>query len=229
MTPTLNNKTLSCIEVELSPPVNKSVIWLHGLGADGNDFVPIVPELKLPPDLGIRFVFPSAPVMPITLNNGYEMRAWFDIEKLSLSAKIDREGIKKSVIEVEKLIEKELTRGLTTADIFLAGFSQGAAIALMAGLLYPKKLAGLIALSGFLPLAEEVLENASDANGDVPIFIAHGTFDSTLPYFLGESIATILKQGGFPVSWHGYPMAHSVCSEEIRDLSNWLQKICLGK
>lgn len=223
MTP-IDTETLSYIELERTPPVKKSIIWLHGLGADGNDFVPIVQELKLAPTMGMRFIFPHAPIMPVTLNHGYEMPAWFDIYELSLAAKIDSKGIAKSVKAIEKLIEKEIARGMATTDIFLAGFSQGATIALTTGLCYPKPLAGIIALSGYLPLADEVLQRSSHANRQLPIFIAHGTNDFVLPYALGQNTCTILKNAHYPVTWHSYLMAHSVCEQEIQDLSKWIEK-----
>lgn len=219
----INQKdTLSCIEIEPSLPAQQSIIWLHGLGADGHDFVSIVPLLKQNGIQNMRFIFPHAPVMPVTLNFGYSMPAWFDIYAIAKDAKIDGPGITKSVESIGKLIEREVSRGIATNHIFLAGFSQGAAIALITGLCYPQPLAGIVALSGFLPLAQEIFQKASPANRQIPIFIAHGTEDLTVPYAFGEETHTLLKQAGYPLAWHHYPMAHAVSPEEIDDISKWL-------
>ncbi len=221
---TLNQEPiLSCIEIEPAHPAKRSLIWLHGLGADGSDFVPIVPELKLPSVAGMRFIFPHAPIMPVTLNQGYEMRAWFDIYTIAMDAKIDASGIARSVNSIEKLIERETARGIATNNIILAGFSQGAAIALNTGLFFAKPLAGIIALSGFLPLANDILKKASTANRHIPIFLAHGTEDPIVPYALGKTTYVTLKQAGYSIDWHSYAMAHSVCEAEINDLSKWLR------
>jgi len=215
---------LPCIEID-APQPKSSVIWLHGLGADGSDFVPIVPELRLPESLGMRFVFPHAPVMPITMNQGYEMRAWFDIFELSIQAEIDETGISRSVEMVHRLIQQEISRGIPTNRIFLAGFSQGSVIALTTGLSYASPLGGVIALSGYLPLAEKVLQHAHPVNSQLPIFIAHGMDDTVLPYALGKATYVALQQAGYPVDWHSYQMAHTVCAEEVADISSWLQNI----
>jgi phospholipase/carboxylesterase len=215
---------LSCLEINPSNPVRKCIIWLHGLGADGHDFVPIVPELHLPETLGgIRFIFPHAPIRPITINNGNEMRAWYDIASLTSNGIMDEIGIAKSVITIEKLIEKEESRGMASTDIILAGFSQGAVIAFATGLRHAKPLAGIIALSGYLPLAELASPKANAANQSIPIFIGHGTNDPIVPYSLGKVAYVTLKRAEFPVSWHSYSMGHSVCAEEIRDISQWIQ------
>jgi len=212
--------------IEVNAPVHKhSVIWLHGLGADGSDFVPMVSELNLPNELGVRFIFPHAPVQAITMNQGYQMRAWFDIYEMSLSAEIDELGISNSVKQVEHLIAQETAKGISTSEIILAGFSQGAVIALTTGLTHAKKLGGIIALSGYLPLAEKVIINSSEANKDIPIFIAHGTDDNVLPYALGKNTYVALENAGYPVDWHSYVMNHSVCSQEIQDIKKWLQDI----
>jgi phospholipase/carboxylesterase len=213
---------LSCIEINPTAPTKKSVIWLHGLGADGNDFVPIVSELNLPSTSAVRFIFPHAPIMPITINGGNHMRAWFDIYEFSLAAKMDSQGIKRSVTMVEKLIAREEAQGTPSSNIILAGFSQGAVIALTTGLCFPKPLGGIMALSGFLPLVEEVLEKASAANRPIPIFVAHGTEDAVLPYALGNATQAALKQAGYNVAWHSYSMAHSVCAMEISDIRKWI-------
>lgn len=216
---------LSSIEVEENPPVNKSIIWLHGLGADGSDFVPLIPELQLPPSLGIRFIFPHAPVMPVTINNSYEMRAWFDIYALDINSKIDTQGINRSVTSIEQLISAEINRGIDTRHIIIAGFSQGATVALMTALQYEKPLGGVIALSGYLPMADTLFKNATDANRQLPIFLAHGTEDPIVPYALGKATYAALKQANYPISWHSYPMPHSVCGEEILAISQWIQKV----
>lgn len=213
--------------IELSPDTTPkaTVIWLHGLGADGADFVPIVPELHLPSSLAIRFIFPHAPIMPVTINGGYEMRAWFDIYGAKIDSKIDEAGMAGSVAIVQQLIAQEVEKGIATENIILAGFSQGAVIALQTGLCYPKPLAGILALSGYLPNAASVLQGASEANRSIPIFIAHGTEDTIVPHALGQATRMGLEQAGYAVSWHSYPMAHSVCGEEIGDISAWLQRV----
>jgi phospholipase/carboxylesterase len=213
---------LETIEIETSMPVQKSIIWMHGLGADGSDFASIVPEFDFPEGLGIRFIFPHAPVIPVTLNNGYHMRAWFDIHALEVGAKIDEERINQSRHNIEKLIEKEESRGISSEHIILAGFSQGSVIALNAGIQFHKPLGGVIALSGFLPLAQKVFANASSANTHLPIFIAHGTEDAILPYAFGKATAMELENAGYPVEWHSYAMGHTVCKQEIMDIRRWL-------
>lgn len=226
ITMTLNDeKILSSIEIEPTETATFSLIWLHGLGADGTDFVPIVSELNLPKTLPIRFIFPHAPVIPITVNNGYEMRAWFDVTGFTADAPIDQPGIAKSIRSVEKLIEHEVERGIPTTHIILAGFSQGAAIALSTALLYPKALAGAIALSGYLPLADELLTKASKVNRTLPIFMAHGTEDNILRYDYGKAAYLSLSQAGYSVSWHSYTMPHSVCAAEIHDISQWIRSL----
>lgn len=217
---------LSCIEVNPALPPVASVIWLHGLGADGNDFVPIVPELRLPASMPIRFVFPNAPSRPVTVNNGYVMPAWFDIISLNIDRTIDRQGIESSVKLLERYIEKEIELGVPAEKIILAGFSQGAVIALTTGLRYTQKLGGILALSGYLPFADEVISAKNSVlNQSTPIFLAHGTEDQVVPFVLGQSVAAFLKQHHYPVSWHTYRVPHSVCSEEINDISAWLQKV----
>jgi phospholipase/carboxylesterase len=217
---------LSSIEIEASQAAQYSLIWLHGLGADGNDFVPIASELKFPNKANLRFIFPNAPVMPVTINNGYAMPAWFDIYALSLEMRIDDQGIGRSTAAIGKLIEREVERGIPTKHIFLAGFSQGATIALITGLCYPKPLAGIIALSGFLPPNSQAIQNTHAANQDTPIFLAHGTLDPVVPYPLGLATRANLSERGHSVDWHDYAMAHSVCGEEVKDVGEWLQKHC---
>ncbi len=223
------NNLLDCIEIETSSPAKRSIIWLHGLGADGNDFAPITTELNLPTNSGLRFIFPHAPIMPVTINNGYEMRAWFDIYGFSFDSRIDTDGIAQSVRHVERLIKREVDRGIDNRNIILAGFSQGAAIALTTGLSHATPLCGVIALSGFLPLAGEVLSTASSANRQLPIFLAHGTEDPIVPYALGKATQAALTQAGYNIDWHSYPMPHSVCAEEIHDIGTWLKDIIAGQ
>lgn len=221
---TEQNPTLANIEI---PPTNgdakQSVIWLHGLGADGSDFVSIIPELKLNADAGVRFIFPHAPVRPVTINQGFPMRAWFDIHGLTHEAKIDAQGIKEAAVLIEELIEREISRGIASQNITLAGFSQGAALALVAGLCYTKPLAGIIALSGFLPMADAVFKQASHANKKIPIFLAHGTEDTVVPYAYGKATYVALQQAGYHVDWRSYPMGHAVNAVEIGDISLWMK------
>ena len=221
----MKNEKLSSLEIAPQETAEKCVIWLHGLGADGNDFAPIVPELRLPATLNIKFVFPHAPVMPVTINNGYEMRAWFDIAHDGIRSKPDHTGIAKSIAAINNLIEHEESSGIDPSNIMLAGFSQGAVIALMTGILYPKRLAGILALSGLLPNAEAIIQKSSPANRDIPIFIGHGNEDQMVSLDLGKAAYDALSQASYPVTWHTYPMAHSVCSKEISDISAWMQKI----
>ena len=183
------HQSLHFIEIEPSTAAKQTIIWLHGLGADGNDFVPIVSELGLPLQHSIRFIFPHAPIMPVTLNNGYEMRAWYDIYSLT-SKEVDQEGIARSVISIAEIIEAEIARGISSENIVLAGFSQGAAIAMTTGIRYHKPLAGVIALSGYLPLAITSFDHTSEANRNLPIFIAHGTEDAVVSYFAGKAAET---------------------------------------
>lgn len=205
-----------------SHPATHSIIWLHGLGADGNDFASIAPEFKFSSNINPRFIFPHAPIMPVTINNGYKMRAWFDIYDLSRLAKFDEAGIAKSVEFIESLIFQEESRGIPSSNIILAGFSQGAVIALTTGILCKKPLAGIIALSGYLPNAAYLIEHKSPMNTAIPIFLAHGTQDGVVPFALGEETHKVLHQANYPVTWRSYPMEHSVCIEEIKDINDWL-------
>lgn len=212
---------LDAIEIEPKYKPTRSIIWLHGLGADGNDFVPIAKELKLSDDLAVRFIFPHAPIMPVTINGGYEMRAWYDILSTSLDARIDREGITHSIRQVQLLIEREVSRGIPSDNIILGGFSQGAAISLATGVSYPQRLGGIIALSGYLPLSNDV----PSSSYHLPIFIGHGTFDPIVPLYLGKKSVEQLEAKGYQVSWHNYAMPHTVSLEEINDISTWLNSI----
>lgn len=217
------------VEIETGESPTGSVIWLHGLGADGHDFEPIVPELRLPATLPLRFVFPHAPVRPVTINGGMAMRAWYDIVSLDRNGPADEAGIRDSGEILARLVRRERERGIDAGRIVVAGFSQGGAIALHGALRYPEKLAGLMALSTYLPLAasfdEEVVANDDAVNGDIPVFMAHGTFDPVLPMQLGSDSAAFLRQRGFDIEWHEYPMAHAVCGEEIEHVRDWLLRV----
>lgn len=199
-----------------------SVIWLHGLGADGHDFVPIVPELHLAPRGELRFVFPHAPVRPVTVNNGVPMRAWYDIRELSAAGRQDEAGVRASAARVDALVERERGRGVAAQRIVIAGFSQGGAIALHAALRYPQRLGGIMALSTYLPLHESVAREASAANRDLPILMCHGLHDPVLPYALGEQSRDFLAALGYSITWKPYPMQHEVCRDEIGDIAAWL-------
>ncbi|MCH7820809.1 MAG: alpha/beta fold hydrolase [Proteobacteria bacterium] len=206
-----------------------SVIWLHGLGADGHDFEPIVAQLRLPDDLPLRFVFPHAPERPVTINGGMSMRAWYDILTLDHEGPNDEVGVRESGAILDALIRREQERGIAARQVVVAGFSQGGAIALHAALRFPERLAGLMALSTYLPLHQtlvaEVIDSPEAGNADLPIFMAHGTFDSVLPMQLGRDSADLLIESNFNVEWHDYPMAHAVCAEEIDDIRTWLLSI----
>ncbi len=217
------------VEIETGPEPAGSVIRLHGLGADGHDFEPIVSELQLPDSLPLRFVFPHAPVRPVTINGGMAMRAWYDILSLDRGGPVDEEGIRASGDTLNGLIEREQQRGMEPRRVVVAGFSQGGAIALHAALRYPQRLAGLMALSTYLPLQSvfeaEVAGSATAANQDIPLFMAHGSFDPVLPMQLGTTSAELLRHSGFDVEWHEYPMAHAVCAEEIVHIRDWLLSV----
>ena len=213
------------IEIETAPQPTASVIWLHGLGADGRDFVPIVPELRLPSDLAVRFVFPHAPHRPVTINRGSVMRAWYDIAETEFGRQEDEAGIRESEQTVRGLIQRETERGIASERIVLAGFSQGGAVALHTGLRLPQRLAGILALSTYLPLADTLKAEAHPANDDVPIFMAHGTDDPIIPLALGESSADLLTRRGAKLEWRTYEMEHSVCLDEILDIADWLTRV----
>ncbi len=214
---------LQTVEIETRPKPSHSVIWLHGLGADGNDFVPIVQELTLPP-LGIRFVFPHAPMRAVTINGGFVMRAWYDIASQDISRKEDEQGVRQSQKMVEELIAKEVARGVPVNRIVLAGFSQGGVIALHTSLRQPKQLAGVMSLSAYLPLADSLDKERNAASQNIPVFLGHGTQDNVVPLVLGSASRDRLIKLGYEVDWHQYAMAHSVCAEELRDISAWFQR-----
>lgn len=220
---------LESIEIETGPQPRHSVIWLHGLGADGHDFEPIVPELVKPRWPSLRFVFPHAPVRPITVNGGMRMRGWYDIHGLELMAIEDEAGILASVAEVERLLARERQRGVDSHRILLAGFSQGGAVALAAGLTQPERLAGIVALSTYLPIAAQVAARRAPIQAGLPVFVGHGAVDPIVPQALGLAARQRLQDWGHTVEWHSYGMPHSVCAEEIRDLSGWMERHLLGE
>jgi phospholipase/carboxylesterase len=219
---------LESVEVEPRRTAESSVIWLHGLGADGHDFEAIVPALRMPEEPAVRFVFPHAPIRPVTINAGYRMRAWYDIAGLDRGAPQDEAGIRTSGDELARLVARELERGVPAERIVLAGFSQGGAIALFRGLRHSERLAGIMALSTWLPLAARLATEAHPANAAVPIFMAHGTWDTTVALDFAGSSRQELSDAGYDVEWHEYPMAHAVCPDEIEDIRNWLLRVLPG-
>jgi phospholipase/carboxylesterase len=214
--------TLPAVELETAAHPTHSIIWLHGLGADGNDFAPIVPELVAKDWPALRFVFPHAPVRPVTVNNGMTMRAWYDIAGFDPQARQDEAGVRASMREVETLIAREHERGVPSERIVLAGFSQGGAVALAAGLCHAQELAGIVALSTYLPIAAVLSRERHAANADTPIFWGHGTADPVVAMQRGVDSRDLLQSLGYTVAWHTYPMAHAVCAQEIADLRSWL-------
>jgi len=211
------------IERETGPAPQWSILWLHGLGADGNDFVPVIPELIRPGWPALRFIFPHAPVRAVTINNGMRMRAWYDIRDMDFDQRADTVGVAESVTQVEALIAREGERGVPPSRVFLIGFSQGGAITLSAGLQQKTPLAGLIGLSTYLPAAQTAAERLVAGATAQPVLMGHGTQDPMVPFAAGENSAKLLRELGFKVDFHRYPMPHSVCAEEIRDLGDWLQ------
>ena len=218
-------KALETVTVETGPNPTFTIIWMHGLGADGHDFEPLVPELVEDGMPVLRFVFPHAPVRPVTINNGYEMRAWYDIIGIDRRSAEDFDGIKASADAVAQLIKAEHQRGVPAERIAIAGFSQGGAMALHIGTRYPEKLAGVIALSSYLPQARELATARSPANQATPIFMAHGYQDPVVPYPLGDESRQLLQAAGYSVEWHAYPMPHSLCEPEVADIRAWLKRI----
>ena len=212
---------LDCIERETGPTPEWAVIWLHGLGADGHDFVPLVPELIRPGWPAIRFLFPHAPVRAVTINNGTRMRAWYDIVDFDLANRADETGVLESVAQVDALIARESARGIPASRVILAGFSQGGAVTLAAGLRRREPLAGLVGLSTYLPAANGAQAALVDGANRQPVFMAHGTQDPVVPSLAGQQSAALLRQFGFDVQWSTYPMPHSVCAEEVTALGDW--------
>lgn len=221
----LASKPLETVIVETAPDPQFSIIWMHGLGADGHDFEPLVPELIDAATPALRFIFPHAPVRPVTINNGYQMRAWYDIVGIDRRAREDGAGIAASAAQVGALIRAENARGIATNRIVLAGFSQGGAMALQVATRYPEKLAAVIALSCYLPLAREFATDRSAANLATPIYMAHGTQDPVVPFALGDESRRILDGTGYRIEWHAYPMPHSLCEQEVADLRTFLARV----
>jgi len=215
---------LPAVEIEPPGPARAAVIWLHGLGADGHDFETIVPELGLPAALGVRFVLPHAPAIPVTVNGGYVMPAWYDIRETDLDRRGDREGLLRSVERVRALVDREVERGIPPSRIVVAGFSQGGAVVLHLGLTEPRPLAGILGLSTYL-VDRDGLRNTNPPDRRPPVFLAHGTLDPMVPLAGGEEARAVLTGLGYPVEWHTYTMPHSVCAEEIEDIGRWLSKV----
>jgi phospholipase/carboxylesterase len=213
------------IEVETGPNPVGTIIWMHGLGADGHDFEPIVPELVRPGERALRFVFPNAPVRPVTLNNGYRMRAWYDIVSIQRGSAQDEGGIRASHGIVESLIRRENERGIASSKIVLAGYSQGGAMALYSGTRYPEKLAGIMGLSCYMLLETQFSAERAAANHATPIFLGHGTQDPVVSLALGEATRRMFETEGYSVEWHAYPMPHSVCPQEVLDIATWLRRV----
>jgi len=216
---------LEAIEIETGRKPTGAVIWLHGLGADGHDFAPIVPQLVGPDERPLRFVFPHAPVRPVTVNGGMPMRAWYDILGFDRGIPQDTDGIRASAAEVAELIHRENQRGIATNRIVLGGFSQGGAISLYAGPRYPEKLAGIMGLSCYMLLEDLLPAERTRVNYQTPVFLAHGTQDPLVDVRRGTEARQLLEAGGYPVEWHAYPMPHSVCPQEIDDIGAWLRKV----
>jgi phospholipase/carboxylesterase len=212
------------VRIDTAANPQMAIIWLHGLGADGHDFEPVVPQFQ---SLGIplRFVFPHAPVQPVTINGGMAMRSWYDIKGLDIGARADEAGIRASQQIVHQLIDEQVQQGIAPANIVLAGFSQGAALTLHTGTRYPEKLAGMVALSGYLPMPEKLPAEKHPANQNTPLFMAHGSRDPVVPYSLGEASAKILQANGYPVEWHSYPVEHGVTAEEIADIAAFISRL----
>ncbi|HCA17580.1 MAG: alpha/beta hydrolase [Alcaligenes sp.] len=219
------NPLLESIEIETGANPQHAVIWLHGLGADGHDFAPIVPELGLQNAPAIRFIFPHAPIQPVTINGGMAMRSWYDIYVADLVRHEDESGLRQSQINVQNLIARENARGIPTENIVLAGFSQGCAMTLQTGLRLPERLAGMLCLSGYLPLAAAVAAERHPANQDTPIFMAHGSMDPVVPITRAEASRQQLEAMGYQVQWNVYPMPHAVCPEEITAVGQFLKQV----
>lgn len=214
---------LPYLEIEPSSPAKASVIWLHGLGADGHDFEPIIPELNLPEQMAVRFIFPHAPEIPVTINNGYVMPAWYDILEMDIDRKVDETQLLQSAAAVQALIDREIERGIDSQHIIIAGFSQGGAVGFQAALTYPKPLAGLLALSTYFATVNSI--DIHPANRQLPIQIFHGTNDPVVQAIHGQNSVKYLTEMGFKPDYQTFPMEHAVCMEEINAISEWLQKI----
>jgi phospholipase/carboxylesterase len=216
------NNPLPHITLDTGDSPQHSIIWLHGLGADGADFVPVAKEMELP--VAVRYIFPHAPMQPVTINGGYVMRAWYDIVANNIDAQQDTAGIRRSQAAVEKLILQEKQRGIAAKNVYLAGFSQGGAVVLHTGLRHAEKLGGILALSSYLPLAGFLADEANPAAQGTPIFMAHGINDPVVPFVLGKKSAERLSGLGYELEWHEYAMPHALCMEEVRDIETWLTR-----
>jgi len=218
----LNEKPLETIEIETAPNPAASIIWMHGLGADGKDFAPLADEIELP--VAVRYIFPHAPMMPVSINGGYVMRAWYDISDAALRRE-DEAGVRASQKSVETLLAREKSRGIAANRMVLAGFSQGGAIALHTGLRQSERLAGVMALSTYVPLADKLAAEANPANRELQVFMAHGTADPMIPFARARASSELLLQQGYALEWHEYPMQHAVCPQEIADIGAWLARV----
>jgi len=216
---------LTAVELQTREKPDAAIIWLHGLGADGHDFEPIVPELALPSEMAVRFIFPHAPSIPVSINGGYIMPAWYDIRHSDIGYEQDEKGIRESAKQIQMLIEREQMHGIATNRIVLAGFSQGGAMALHVGLRQGEPLAGIMALSSYLPLAETAGEEMRAAAKASPVFMAHGVNDPVVPYAFGDKSHRLLEAAGFDVAWHAYPMEHSVCHDEVIAIGKWITEL----
>ena len=216
---------LEHIQIETNDNPEIAIIWMHGLGADGNDFVPMVRELDLTGLPGIRFIFPHAKTMPVTISNGYVMRSWYDISGLEAARREDENGLRASQKEIEALIEREKARGIPASRILLAGFSQGCAMAIQTGLRHPETLAGLLCLSGYVPLSEKLATERTEASKATPVFMAHGRYDNVVPFNRAEASRDLLVSLGYQLEWHEYAMQHTLCLEEVQHISAWLKKV----
>lgn len=217
--------SLEVIEAQTGEQPVATILIMHGLGADGRDFVPVAEQLDLSSVGPVRFLFPNAPVIPVTINGGYQMPAWYDILGANLTAGQDEKGMRQTQAAINQLIDREVARGMPASRIVVAGFSQGCAMALMTGLRYPERLAGIMGLSGYLPLAHTVAAERSPANEGLPVFLAHGKHDGVVPLAAATATREALMGMGYPVDWHAYEMEHSVCMEEIADMNQWLLRV----
>jgi phospholipase/carboxylesterase len=213
------------VEIETGRAPTGSVIWMHGLGADGHDFEPIVPELVQRGERPLRFIFPHAPIRPVTINGGYPMRAWYDIAAIDRRTAEDDSGIRTSQAVIDTLVRRENSRGVASERIVLAGFSQGGAMAVFAGTRFPEKLAGIMGLSCYLLLEPQLLTERSTANQSTPVFLAHGTQDPVVQLMLGEHARHVLQAAGYAIEWHAYEMPHSLCPQEVTDIAAWLRRV----
>ncbi len=219
------SKPLSCITLPAIETAKYTIIWLHGLGADGRDFESIVPELSLEHKAFIRFIFPNAPIQAVTINGGMEMRSWYDILNASLDREVAIDDIYQSSTQLKQLIDYEIEKGIKAEHILLAGFSQGGVIALHAGLRFPKKLAGIMALSTYLPTTEQLKTERTECNYKTPIFMAHGSMDAIVHPYIAQQAFNCLTALNYPISWHEYPMEHSLCLQEIQDISTFINRV----